>query len=63
MSKSSYVIAIDRWFKSEEGKGCTEGRAEGQYLHNRLWKAFVAGMKAAREIDGTKPSHPRRPVA
>ena len=48
--------AIDVWFDSEEGKSCSNAetlkleKKQEQYLRNRLWKAFIAGMKAGEEI-------------
>ena len=46
--------AIDTWFGSEEGKSCSNLKTLGidkeQYLRNRLWKAFVAGMDAQDTI-------------
>lgn len=43
MEKHPDAIAWEEWLNSEEGKKCTEGSAEGVYLQNRLWKAFMAG--------------------
>ena len=48
--------AIDAWFDSTEGKrfsdaeslNCSEG--QGQYLRNRLLRAFQAGMEAGEKI-------------
>lgn len=31
------------WCKSSEGLACLAGSATGQYLENRLWRAFMAG--------------------
>lgn len=39
------VIAWEEWENSEEGKRCLDGKAEGQYLRNRLIRAFYAGRK------------------
>ncbi len=38
------------WQKSTDGVKCEHGTAEGQYLSNRLWRAFMAGAKAAEKI-------------
>lgn len=49
--------AIDEWFASEEGKQCCDAETletpqyQRQYLRNRLWKAFVAGMGAGKQIN------------
>lgn len=37
------AVAWNKWIQSEEGKSCLCDTASGQYLENRLWKAFVAG--------------------
>ena len=43
------------WLESAEGKTattpdiCLVGRGRNQYLENRLWRAFTAGMKAGFE--------------
>ena len=43
------------WLESEEGKQATKpdicliGHQRSQYLENRLWLAFTAGMKAGFE--------------
>lgn len=42
--------AIDKWFKSEDGKKSTEGITHGRYLRNRLELAFIAGWDARDEI-------------
>lgn len=36
----------DEWLESEEGKRCSDGQTEGQYLRNRLEMAFIAGWAA-----------------
>lgn len=41
------VIAFEKWEESEEGKRCHTGSADGQYLRNRLWFAFMAGRGRA----------------
>ncbi len=43
--KSPLAKARDKWFRSEDGKECREGTAAGQYLRNRLERAFLAGAK------------------
>lgn len=43
------------WIASEEGKKCADpytldlAYRMGEFLENRLWHAFMAGMKAERE--------------
>jgi hypothetical protein len=46
--RSPIAKARDAWLESPEGKRCSEGRAEGQYLENRLVTAFIAGWTAAQ---------------
>lgn len=41
--KSDLAKARDKWLLSDEGKRCLKGRASGQYLENRLRRAFVTG--------------------
>ncbi len=43
VKKHPAMIAWGKWLNSEEGKSCTKGEAEGKYLENRLWFAFMAG--------------------
>ena len=45
--KHPAASARDKWFESAEGKRATEGSAEGQYLRNRVERAFLAGWDAA----------------
>lgn len=47
--KSQLAKAKDKWFLSEEGKVCCEGQASGQFLRNRLERAYIAGWDAAGE--------------
>ena len=61
--KKNYAKAITKpgngpwydWLESEEGKQAAEpnifliGHDRSQYLENRLWRAFSAGMKAGFE--------------
>jgi hypothetical protein len=37
------------WEESETGQRCLAGTATGQYLKNRLWRAFMAGVEAAKQ--------------
>ena len=41
--KSKLAKARDKWLQSEEGEKCSTGETHGQYLRNRIEKAFVAG--------------------
>lgn len=54
--KSGLAKVRDEWLKSKEGKECCEGTTKGQYLQNRLERAFIAGWEAyeknQREIVG-----------
>lgn len=44
--KSDLAKARDKWLKSKVGKGCCRGTTTGQYLQNRLERAFIAGWDA-----------------
>ena len=48
--KSDLAKARDKWIASEEGKECCEGKTSGQYLQNRLKRAFIAGYSACIEL-------------
>lgn len=41
------AVALDEWLASPEGITCTCGKTEGQYLRNRLMRAFIAGYNAS----------------
>lgn len=43
--KSPLAKARDKWLESDEGKKCCEGNTSGQYLQNRLERAFLAGAE------------------
>lgn len=47
MDGKALVKAWNDWANSPEGKACLQGRTEGQYLENRLRRAFMAGAKVA----------------
>lgn len=47
--KSALAKARDEWFVSEDGKECCNGQTSGQYLRNRLERAFFAGAKFSSE--------------
>jgi len=47
--KSELAKARDKWLESDEGKGCSEGHAHGQFLRNRIELAFIAGWTACEE--------------
>ncbi len=44
--------AWKRWIFSDAGKQCAEGITTGEYLENRLHRAFHAGVEAAEKIKG-----------
>ena len=48
--RSPEAKARDKWLESKEGQTCCEGTANGQYLQNRLERAFSAGLDAGVEI-------------
>lgn len=43
--KSELAKARDKWLMSEDGRECCKGKTSGQYLQNRLERAFLAGAK------------------
>lgn len=45
-AKHPDAIAWDAWLLSEEAQQCLAGSASGEYLQNRLWLAFMAGVRA-----------------
>lgn len=47
--KSELAKARDKWLLSDAGEKCCQGQAKGQYLQNRLVKAFLAGAKFSSE--------------
>jgi len=47
--KSELAKARDKWIIGDEGKSCCKGQASGQYLQNRLERAFLAGAKFSAE--------------
>ena len=47
--RSELAKARDKWLESDEGTGCSAGRAHGQYLRNRIEKAFIAGWEACEQ--------------
>lgn len=42
--------AWNAWLKSDMGQKCATPPADGEYLKNRLWWAFMAGYKAAEKV-------------
>lgn len=58
-------LAWRNWLASEEGKSCASGEATGQYLENRLHRAFTAGADyldscPAKEAIGKRRKGERR---
>ena len=47
--KSALAKARDKWLASDEGKGCCEGQASGQFLRNRISEAFIKGWDACEK--------------
>lgn len=45
--KNLKAIERDKWIGSAEGRQCTSGTTEGQYLRNRVELAWCAGWDAA----------------
>jgi len=50
--KSQLAKARDKWLQSRDGNQCTFGEARGQYLHNRIERAFIAGWDACKCKEG-----------
>lgn len=48
--KHPHAIAWDEWLESDEGSRMSSGTTSGQYLYNRLWWAFMAGIKHGRRM-------------
>ena len=48
-TKSKLAKARDKWLQSDDGKECSIGEANGQYLHNRIERAFIAGWDACEQ--------------
>lgn len=48
-TKSKLAKARDKWLQSDDGKECSIGEANGQYLHNRIERAFIAGWDASEK--------------
>ena len=46
------------WLHTQEGRGCDDAETlrateyPNAYLRNRLWRAFMAGAKAAEKLGG-----------
>ena len=47
--KSELAKARDKWLRSEDGKKCIAGHTYGQYLRNRIERAFIAGWDAREQ--------------
>lgn len=47
--KSELAKARDKWLASEDGRECCNGTATGQYLQNRLERAFLVGANFSSE--------------
>ncbi len=44
MDPNLITASWEDWLKSDEGKRCMSDGAVGEYLKNRLWAAFMAGV-------------------
>ena len=51
--KSELAKARDKWLGSKDGKECCGGTTRGQYLQNRLERAFIAGWDACEQSQET----------
>lgn len=47
--KSQLATARDKWLLSEEGEACSHGQVSGQFLCNRIKRAFEAGWNAYQQ--------------
>lgn len=47
--KSELAEARDKWLQSEEGETLSTGQTHGQFLRNRIERAFIAGWTACGE--------------
>lgn len=52
VAKHPVAVAWYEWLAPDEGKACMgdsilHGPSYGHYLQNRLWRAFMAGTRAA----------------
>jgi len=47
--RNDLAKARDKWLNSKEGLKAGEGETSGQFLRNRLERAFIAGWKAAED--------------
>lgn len=48
-----------RWVNSEEGQTLIQGETSGEYLRNRLERAFHAGIHAAEIALANLPENPK----
>lgn len=48
--RSDIAKARDNWLESAEGKRCLDGADSGEYLRNRLDRAYLAGVDAGIAI-------------
>lgn len=62
--KTYYAEQWYAWLEGDEGKRCADGKAEGEYLKNRLKRAFDAGWVASRHepVNEVVPDIKQRPA-
>lgn len=58
--RSPEAKARDSWLESKEGQACCNGTTSGQYLQNRLERAFAAGLDVGIQIANQKKPKARR---
>lgn len=58
-NKHPAAAALDEWLASPEGITCTCGNTSGQYLMNRLMRAFQAGYLAAERAAANPHPEPK----
>ena len=62
--RNSVAKARDAWLDTDVGSACVDGAASGQYLRNRIERAFIAGWHACEDYQITsilKPPQPTEP--
>jgi hypothetical protein len=59
MKPEEISAAWESWLRSESGERCLDGCAMGEYLRNRLWYAFMAGVDVG--LAGTRHSGRNEP--
>ena len=48
--KTLLAKEVDKFFESKEGLTLCQGTASGQYLRNRIHRAFMAGVAVGKRL-------------